>query len=56
MVSFETVDPVYTLLSKITPDTNAFGRSSELVQQWDLIYLVCAVRVFVDVRGTTQYL
>lgn len=56
MVSFEIVDPVYTLLLKITPGTNASGRSLVLVQQWDLIDLVCAVRVFMDVRGTMQYL
>lgn len=56
MVSFEIVDPVYTLLLKTNPDTNASGRSKELLQQWDLIGLVCAVWVFVDVRGTMLYL
>lgn len=56
MVSFEIVKPVYTLLLKTTPDTNASGRSEELLQQWDLIDSVCAVRVFIDVRGTMLYL
>lgn len=56
MVYFEIVDPVYTLLLKTTSDTNTSGRSKELLQQWDLIDLVCAVWVFIDVRGTMLYL
>lgn len=56
MASFGIVDLVYTLLLKTTPDTNASGRRKELLQQWDLIDLVCAVRVFIDVRGTMLYL